>query len=147
MPTIMFFWYIPHNESIGDILGCTKSIDKYSHQPDRSMLNESGHNISVDPNVTYPFVHCCMLFNNVQYISRQKKCVMWVAEGRKKATSVYYGLCTILSNRKLIDTLHAMLIMWLVCTNASRAMGQNYFSIKWKMAILLHSASLQSILK
>ena len=75
-------------------------VDEHSHRPDRSTLNESGINISVDPTITYPFVHTCMPFLNVQGISRQQKIVMCVAEGRKKSTSVYCELCTTLSHRE-----------------------------------------------
>ena len=63
-------------------------MDEHSHLPDRSMLNESGITIYADPTATDPFVHTCMPFNNVQDISRQGKCVMCMAVGRKKATSV-----------------------------------------------------------
>ena len=71
-----------------------------SHQPDRSTLNQNGISISVDPNVTYPFFNNCMPFNIVEDIIRQKKCVVCMAEVRKKSTSIYCGLCTINSHRE-----------------------------------------------
>ena len=74
--------------------------DAHSFRHDRSMLNQTGINISIDPTVKDPFFHTCMPFNSVQYISRNQKCVMCLAEGRKKATYVYCGLYTILSHRE-----------------------------------------------
>ena len=74
--------------------------DAHSRQHGRSTLNQTGINIYVDPTVTYPFVKTRMPSNSVQDISRQKKCVVFFAEGRKKATSVYCGLCIILSHRE-----------------------------------------------
>ena len=75
-------------------------VDEHSHQPYRSTLNQSGIKISADPTVTNPFFQTCILFNSVQYISRNQKCVTCVAEGRKKATYIYCRLCTILSHIK-----------------------------------------------
>ena len=76
-------------------------VDDNSRQHDRSTLNQSGINTSVDPTVTYPFVHTCMSFNSVQDISRHQKCVMCMAEGRKKATYIYCGFCTNTSHREI----------------------------------------------
>ena len=72
----------------------------HSRRNDRLTFNKTGINISVDTTVTDPFVHNCMPFNSVQDISRQKKCVMCLSEGRKKSRSVYCGLCTIISHRE-----------------------------------------------
>ena len=72
--------------------------DAHSRRHDRSTLNQTGINISVDKNLTDPFVHACMTFNIVKDISRQKKCVMCLAEVRKKAMSLFCGLCIILSH-------------------------------------------------
>ena len=66
-------------------------VEDNSHLPDRSMLNESGISVYIDTTAADPFFHICMPFKNVQYISREKKCVMFMAEGREKSTSVYYG--------------------------------------------------------
>ena len=71
--------------------------DAHSRQNESSMLNQTGIKISVDPTLTYPCFHTCMPFNSVQDISKQKNCVMCLEERRKKETSVYCGLCTILS--------------------------------------------------
>ena len=75
-------------------------MDENSHRLDRSTLNKSGINIYVDPIVIYPFVNAFIPFNSVQDISRQKKCFIYMAEGRNKETSVYCGLCTIMSHRE-----------------------------------------------
>ena len=74
--------------------------DAHSRQNESSMLNQTGIKISVDQTLTYPFFHTCMPFNSVQDVSKQKKFVMCLEERRKKATSVYCGLCTILSHRE-----------------------------------------------
>ena len=72
----------------------------HSRRNDRLTFNKTGINISVDTTVTDPFVHNCMPFNSVQDISRQKKCVIFCAEERKNAMSVYCGLCIILSHKE-----------------------------------------------
>ena len=75
--------------------------DAHSRRHDRSMLNQTGINISVDPNVTDPFSHTCMPFNSVQGISMHQNCVVCLAEGRKKSMYVYCGLCAIMSHREI----------------------------------------------
>ena len=72
--------------------------DAHSRQHDSSMLNQTSINISVYPTVTDPFGRTCMPFNSVQDISTQQECAMCLAEGGKKAMSVYCGFCIILSH-------------------------------------------------
>jgi len=71
--------------------------DQLSGPPDSSV----GVTLSIDPAATDPYVHTCMPFKTVKGISRQQKCVMCLAEGRRKATSVYCGLCCVLSTRDI----------------------------------------------
>ena len=71
-----------------------------SRRHEWSTLNQTGIIISVDPTVTETFVHTCIPFNSLQDISSQKKYVMCLEEVRKKSTSVYCGLCNILSHRE-----------------------------------------------
>ena len=84
-------------------------VDEHSHQLDRSIMNESWFKFHVDLTATDPFFYTCIPFTNVKDISCQKKCFMCMAEGRKKATSVYCGLCKILSLRETYrhPSLHA----------------------------------------
>jgi hypothetical protein len=71
--------------------------DQLSGPPDSTV----GVTLSIDPAATDPYVHTCMPFKTVKGISRQQKCVMCLAEGRRKATSVYCGLCCVLSTRDI----------------------------------------------
>ena len=70
----------------------------------------------------------------------------WQSEGRKQRMSMV-DYVQFYHTEKLIDNLHAMLTVWVVSTNAFRGMWKTDFSIKWKMSILLHSASLQISLR
>ena len=74
--------------------------NEHSRPHDRSALNQSGINISVDKTVAYPFFHTCIKFKIVQDISGQKIVFMCLADGSKKETPVYCGLCTIMSHRE-----------------------------------------------
>ena len=105
-------------------------MDDNSHQPDRPTLIESGINISVDPTATDPFFHNCMIFNNVQDINSQKNVsYAWQREGINQRLSIVDcgPLC---HTEKLIDTLHTMLAVWVVCTNDFRGIWQTALSIK-----------------
>ena len=53
--------------------------DAHSRRHDSSMLNQSDINISVYPTVTEPFFHTRVLFNSVQDICGQQKCVICLA--------------------------------------------------------------------
>ena len=66
-------------------------------------------------------------------------------EGRKKRLYIVDGV-TFCHTEKLIDNLHAMLTVWVISTNTFRGMWQTDLSIKLKMTIILHSASLKIIL-
>ena len=84
-------------------------VDEDSYQPDRSTLNESGINISVDPTAIDPFVHTCIKFINVQDISRQKNMsCAWQREGINQHLSIV-GCAPFCHTEKLKDTLHAMI--------------------------------------
>eukprot|EP00957_Ditylum_brightwellii_P040884 3094694-Ditylum_brightwellii.AAC.1 len=67
--------------------------DQLSRPPDSGV----GIILLIDPAATDPYIHTCMPFKTVKDNSRQQKCVMCLAEGRRKTSSVYCGLCCVLS--------------------------------------------------
>ena len=90
--------------------------DAHSRQNDRSTLNQTGINISVYPTVTDPFFHTCIPFNSGQDISRhQKQSCDWQREGINQCLSIL-DCIPFFNTDKLIDTLHAMITIWVVST-------------------------------
>ena len=69
-----------------------------SRRHEWSTLNQTGIIISVDPTVTETFVHTCIPFNSVKYISRPQECVICLLEVSEKEMYLYVGLCIILSH-------------------------------------------------